>query len=285
MRNKIALLLAVLMLASALLCGCGEEKTLEPWTMPAVDAKPTVEPTPIPTYGGGSPEEYIWNEAESFDMSDPGAALESVQETLSHNDCLALFPYNFLPTALFTESYSAYQRLNRQKTNHDVLRDPNDGGLAEHSYVEFVYLPSGRDETRGLTVMAELCSYDAVSDMYFQRIYPHISYPEQAKPQLSKYYLDSFVLARFGDVRLAQILKLPSSSYFTDAEKAAADAAENGEEYVPARQILLTITCGETMSDEEFIAAVCTLLKFSDGSEITTPEESHLPVPGEKGAA
>ena len=113
-----------------------------------------------------------------------------------------------------------------------------------------------RDETRGLTVMAELCSYDAVSDMYFQRIYPHISYPEQAKPQLSKYYLDSFVLARFGDVRLAQILKLPSSSYFTDAEKAAADAAENGEEYVPARQILLTITCGENMSDEEFIAAV-----------------------------
>ena len=49
MRNKIALLLAVLMLASALLCGCGEEKTLEPWTMPAVDAKPTVEPTPVPT--------------------------------------------------------------------------------------------------------------------------------------------------------------------------------------------------------------------------------------------
>lgn len=178
MRNKIALLLAVLMLASALLCGCGEEKTLEPWTMPAVDAKPTEEPTPVPTYGGGSPEEYIWNEAESFNMSDPGAAPESVQETLSHNDCLALFPYNFLPTALFTESYSAYQRLNRQKTNHDVLRDPNDGGLAEHSYVEFVYLPSGRDETRGLTVMAELCSYDAVSDMYFQRIYPHISYPE-----------------------------------------------------------------------------------------------------------
>ena len=162
MRNKIALLLAVLMLASALLCGCGEEKTLEPWTMPAVDAKPTVEPTPIPTYGGGSPEEYIWNEAESFNMSDPGAAPESVQETLSHNDCLALFPYNFLPTALFTESYSAYQRINRQKTNHDVLRDPDDGGLAEHSYVEFVYLPSGRDETRGLTVMAELCSYDAV---------------------------------------------------------------------------------------------------------------------------
>ena len=133
--------------------------------------------------------------------------------------------------------------------------------------------------------MAEQCSYDAVSDMYFQRIYPHISYPEQAKPQLSKYYLDSFVLARFGDVRLAQILKLPSSSYFTDAGKAAADAAENGEEYVPARQILLTITCGENMSDEEFIAAVCTLLKFRDGSEITAPEESRLPVPGEKGAA
>ena len=59
MRNKIALLLAVLMLASALLCGCGEEKTLEPWTMPAVDAKPTEEPTPVPTYGGGSPEEYM----------------------------------------------------------------------------------------------------------------------------------------------------------------------------------------------------------------------------------
>ena len=55
MRNKIALLLAVLMLASALLCGCGEEKTLEPWTMPAVDAKPTVEPTPIPAYQSCNP--------------------------------------------------------------------------------------------------------------------------------------------------------------------------------------------------------------------------------------
>ena len=39
------------------------------------------------------------------------------------------------------------------------------------------------------------------------------------------------------------------------------------------------------MSDEEFIAAVCTLLRFSDGSEIVTPEPSRLPAKGEKGAA
>ena len=54
---------------------------------------------------------------------------------------------------------------------------------------------------------------------------------------------------------------------------------------MPARQILLTVTCGLNMSDEEFIAAVCSLLRFSDGSEIVTPEPSRLPVFGEKGAA
>ena len=33
------------------------------------------------------------------------------------------------------------------------------------------------------------------------------------------------------------------------------------------------------------ITAVCDLLRFSDGSEIVTPEPSHLPAFGEKGAA
>ena len=283
MRKRIALVLAVIMLVS-LLCACGGEKSLEPWTMPVVDAKPTPVPTPVPAYGGGSPESYNWNEAAFFSMSDPGAAKGSVQETKSHNECLELFPYNFLPAAVFSESYSSYTKLSRQKTNHDVLLDP-DGGLAEHAYVEFVYLPSDRDETKGLTVMAELCSYESVEGMYFQRLFPHISYPDGAKPQLSKYYLDNFVLAKYGEVRLAQILRLSSGSYFQDAGKAAAEAEENGTNYVPARQILLTVTCGENMSDDEFVAAVCTLLKFSDGSENTAPAKSRYPEKGEKGAA
>ena len=64
-----------------------------------------------------------------------------------------------------------------------------------------------------------------------------------------------------------------------------AAAEEKGELYIPARQVFLTVTCGLNMSDEEFIAAVCDLLRFSDGSEIVTPEPSHLPAFGEKGAA
>ena len=105
--------------------------------------------------------------------------------------------------------------------------------------------------------------------------------PEGARLQLSTYYLRDFVLIRIGEQRAAQILKLTPSSYFTDSRAAMnADAA-----FVPARQILLTVTCGVNMSDEEFIAAVCTLLRFSDGSEIVTPEPGRLPVFGEKGAA
>ena len=64
-----------------------------------------------------------------------------------------------------------------------------------------------------------------------------------------------------------------------------AEAGEAGEVFVPARQIFLTVSCGLNMSDEEFVAAVTTLLRFSDGSEIVTPEPSRLPVFGEKGAA
>ena len=89
------------------------------------------------------------------------------------------------------------------------------------------------------------------------------------------------MLIRVGEQRAAQILKLTPSSYFSDSRAALTE----NEDYVPARQILLTVTCGLNMSDEEFIAAVCTLLRFSDGSEIVTPEPSRLPAFGEKGAA
>ena len=41
----------------------------------------------------------------------------------------------------------------------------------------------------------------------------------------------------------------------------------------------------DTSNSEEFIAAVCDLLRFSDGSEIVTPEPSRLPGKGDKGAA
>lgn len=99
------------------------------------------------------------------------------------------------------------------------------------------------------------------------------------------YYLREFVLAHVGEQRVAQFMRLTPASYFNDARVALAAAEEKGELYIPARQVFLTVTCGLNMSDEEFIAAVCDLLRFSDGSEIVTPEPSHLPAFGEKGAA
>ena len=104
---------------------------------------------------------------------------------------------------------------------------------------------------------------------------------ESERLQTSTYYLKDFVLAKVGEQRVAQILKLTPSSYFSDARR----QSEEDPGYVPQRQILLTLTCGLNVSDEEFIAAACQLLRFSDGSEIVTPEPSRLPVFGEKGAA
>ena len=277
MKPWIACLLVLLLCLP--LGACREEKELEPWAMPQVDTKPTPIPTAAPSFGGGTPERYVWNEAEFLNMANPGADPASRQESYTHKQCAALFPYNFLPSAVFSESYSAYEKLSLKKTNHDVMLDEN-GQLAEHAYVEYQYLPKSGREDEGLFVMAELCSYDAALAVY-NGAYPHLTLAEGERLQLSTYYLRDFVLIRVGEQRAAQLLKLTPSSYFTDSR-----AAMNEDDgFVPARQILLTVTCGVNMSDEEFIAAVCTLLRYSDGSEIVTPEPSRLPVFGEKGAA
>ena len=278
MRRLIAALL-LLCLLSALLAGCGKEKELEPWKMPEVDAKPTPVRTPIPTFGGGSPERFVWNEAAFFNMNNPGALKTSTQETRTHKQCMALFPYNFLPSAVFAESYASYPKLSLKKAEHEVLLDTR-GELAEHAYIEYQFLPKGGKEEDALYVMAELCSYDAARDIYNGN-YPHLIMPESERLQLSTYYLKDFVLAKVGEQRVAQILKLTPSSYFSDARR----QSEDDPNFVPQRQILLTLTCGLNVSDEEFIAAACYLLRFSDGSEIVTPEPSRLPVFGEKGAA
>ena len=99
MKKIVAALLALLLLFA--LAGCGKEEELEPWTMPAVDTKPTPVPTQAPSFGVTNPERIVWNEAAYLNMNQPGAAPGSVQETLTHRQCAALFPYNFLPAAVF----------------------------------------------------------------------------------------------------------------------------------------------------------------------------------------
>ena len=204
-------------------------------------------------------------------MALPGADPASRQEKHTHKQALALFPYNFLPASIFGESYAKYEKLTLKKTEHEVMLDEA-GQLAEHAYVEFVYLPKSGKADEGLYVQAELCSYDAAREIY-GGAYPHLVLPEETRLQRSVYYLREFVLLRVGQQRAAQFMRLTSA------------AEENGETYIPARQVFLTVTCGVQMSDEAFTAAVCDLLTFSDGSEIVTPEPSRLPVFGEKGAA
>ena len=278
MRRMIALLLTVVTLCP-LLTACRKEEPLEPWVMPTVDVKPTPVPTAPPSFGGGSPESYVWNEAALLLMNNPGAAPGSAQEKYTHKQCAALFPYNFLPSAIFGESYSPYPKLSLKKTDHDVMLD-GAGQLAEHAYIEYQYLPKNGKEDEGLFVMAELCSMEAAQEIY-NGLYPHLMMPQGERLRLSTYYLKDFVLARIEEQRIAQILKLTPSSYFADARRMMAE--DPG--FVPRRQILLTVTCGLNMSDEEFVSAVCYLLRYSDGSEIVTPEPSRLPVFGEKGAA
>ena len=278
MRRMIAVLLT-LCLICPLLAACGKTEPLEPWQMPAVDTKPTPVPTAAPAFGGGSPERYVWNEAALLLMNNPGAAPESLQENYTHKQCAALFPYNFLPSAVFGESYAGFEKLSLKKTQHDVLLDA-DGQLAEHAYIEFQYLPKSGKEDEGLYVMAELCSLEAAQEIY-NGLYPHLMMPQGVRLQTSTYYLKDFVLAKVEDQRVAQILKLTPASYFADSRRRMAEDAD----FVPQRQILLTLTCGLNMSDEEFIAAACYLLRYSDGSEIVTPEPSRLPGKGEKGAA
>ncbi len=273
------LLCLLLCLVCPLLAACGQERELEPWQMPAVDAKPTPTPTATPAFGGGSPERYVWNEAALLLMNSPGAAPGSRQENYTHKQCAALFPYNFLPSAIFGESYAPYEKRSLRRTNHDVLLD-GEGQLAEHAYIEYQYLPKSGREEDGIFVMAELCSLDAAQEIY-NGTYPHLVMPIDERARLSTYYLKDFVLAKVGEQRVAMILKLTPSSYFADARRAMAE----DESFVPQRQVLLTVTCGLNVSDEAFIAAASYLLRYSDGSEIVTPVPSRLPVFGEKGAA
>ena len=277
-------LIALMLIAVLCLSACGRKEELGEWEMPVVDSKPTVQPTAIPSFGGGSPETYVWNEAEYFNMADPGAAPESLQEKYGPKDTAAMFPYNFLPATIFSESYSKYEKLSLKKTNHELMLDPVDKSLAQGAYVEFVYTTKSGKESQNLYVMAELLSYEQAEQIYNQKVYPHMSYFDGARPQPSRHYLKDFVLAKCGQQRLAQILKINPSSYFTDVQRARLEAEQNGEIYVPQRQILLTITCGIDMTDEEFISAVTTILQFSDGSE-KPPVDDGKPKPGEKGYA
>ena len=277
-------LIALMLIAVLCLSACGRKEELGAWEMPVVDSKPTVQPTAIPSFGGGSPETYVWNEAEYFNMADPGAAPESLQEKYGPKDTAAMFPYNFLPATIFSESYSKYEKLSLKKTNHELMLDPVDKSLAQGAYVEFVYSNKSGKESQNLYVMAELLSYEQAEQIYNHKVYPHMSYFDGARPQPSRHYLKDFVLAKCGQQRVAQILKINPSSYFTDVQRARLEAEQNGEIYVPQRQILLTITCGIDMTDEEFISAVTTILQFSDGSE-KPPVDDGKPKPGEKGYA
>ena len=77
------------LLLCLLLCACSKE--LEPWEMPQVDAAPTAAPTAAPSFSAGSgPARYVWNEALSFSMADPGVTGERVQQELSHSKSLLL---------------------------------------------------------------------------------------------------------------------------------------------------------------------------------------------------
>ena len=278
--KKYKSLIALMLLCCLALSACGKEEELGAWEMPTVDAKPTAAPAAVPSYGGGSPEIYVWNDAVYFNMADPGVSPEAVQDKYGPNDTKGLFPYNFLPASIFGESYSNYDKLSFKKANHEVMLDPVDNSLAANSYVEFVYAPKSGKETESLYVLAELLSYEQTATIYNEKVYPHISYAESARPAHSRYYLKDFVLAKYGEQRVAQILKLTPNSYFTDVQAALVAAEQNGEVYVPQRQILLTVTCGVDMSDEEFIAAVTTLLNFSDGSEKPVVDDGK-PKPGE----
>ena len=121
MRKLLVLLLALLLALSA--AACGKEEELEPWTMPEVDTKPTPVRTPVPTFGGGNPESFVWNEVEFLNMALPGADPASRQEKHTHKQALALFPYNFLPASIFGESYAKYEKLTLKKTEHEVMLD------------------------------------------------------------------------------------------------------------------------------------------------------------------
>lgn len=284
--KRITAAVSVLVMCLSLLCACGKtSEELGEWSLPEVASKPTAAPTAAPSYGAGSGEKYVWNEAVYFNMSDPGVYQEAVTKRLKHDSAMALFPYNFLPDVMLRESYNGYDRLRIMKEPHDTILAADTLGLAENAYIEIQYVPDSYDEKYSLTVRAELCGYESSRAIYEQLLYPHVAYADGAKPVESSYYLSRFVLAKYGTQRIAQIFKLIPKTYFSDVAAAMAESAESGEEYTPQRQLLLTISCGEKMSDENFIAAVVALLTYSDGSEIPVDSSNRLPVFGEKGAA
>ena len=269
-----------LLLAVCLLSGCGDTG---PWEMPQVDAAPTPEPTTAPVFSSASPESYIWNEIVSFNMSDPGVSGDRFEQELSHKESLALFGAELLPQAIFTESRSPYKPLTLKKTTHRVILD-GEGQLQENAYVEFQYLPSNGDESKALTVMAELCSHETLSKIYSLQLTPHAAFAQGVSPQASSYYLNKFMLMRQGETRYAQTLVLPSS-YFSTVSRLQA-ALEEGEEPELPRQVLLSFSCGGDMSDEECIAAVGRIWRYGAGNDPVPPVETpSLPQRGEKGAA
>lgn len=269
-----------LLVAVCLLSGCGDTG---PWEMPQVDAAPTVPPTTAPVFSSASPETYIWNDIQSFNMSDPGVSGDRFEQELSHKESVALFGSSFLPDAIFTESRSPYKPLNLKKTSHQVIVD-SEGQLQENAYVEYVYLPSNGNEKMGLTVMAELCSHETVSKIYSQQLTPHAVFADGVSPRVSSYYLNNFMLMKQGDTRYAQALVLPTSYFSTVASLES--ALEDGEELELPRQVLLSFTCGQDMSDDEFIAAVCRIWRYGTGNDPVPPVETpSLPQRGEKGAA
>lgn len=277
--------LFVFVLLLVLLAGCGEERTLEVWEMPQLDAAPTAEPTALPAASSvQSAERYVWNEGESFNMASPGVSVPASQKELTHAETLALFGGQFLPKTIFNESYGAYERMYLEQVKHDVLLDGS-GELPENAYIEYRYLNKAWVEAGSISVMAELCSYERAQEIFNNGAYPHITYPGGAKPQLSTYSLQNFVLTKIGGERYAQWLAVPSQ-YFYYAEKMEKNAAEQDLEPDIPRIPLLTFTCRENVTDEQFIAAVRAIAQACSSSIVLTdPDAPSLPKPGEKGAA
>lgn len=270
------------LLLCLLLCACSRE--LEPWEMPQVDAAPTAAPTAAPSFSSDAgPAKYVWNQALSFSMANPGVTGDRVQQELSHSKSLLLFGQSLLPEAIFTESHSQYTPRSLQKAPHTVLVD-SEGALMENAYVEYVYLPKNGNEKRSITVMAELCSHETLLQIQQRSLTPHTLFEAGVVPAVSSYYLDDFLLFKVGDVRYAQVAVLPVS-YFSRVAAMERELAEDEELNLP-RQAVLSFTCGESVSDEEFISAVCKIWKYGSGIAPEVPVETpRLPQPGEKGAA
>lgn len=277
-----------ILIAALLLCGCGKEpEELGEWTLPSVEGAPTVQTATASQSGtatGAAPVKYVWNEALSVDMSDPGAAVTAMPSSLSHAETLSLFGGQFLPMTIFGESYGNYERRYLEQVKHDVLCDES-GALAENAYIEYRYMNKAWVESKSITVMAERCSFERVQEICNTRGYPHIRYAEGTVPQMSGYYLESFVLAKCGETRYAQWLVLPDS-YFSYAARVQAIAEELDKDFPVQPLTLLTFTCQPEVSDGEFIDAVCAISQASKAAvRLPDPEKLRLPAPGEKGAA